>query len=1597
MDTKIKKVILKYFKNCIEEDSKESLKIDLNNSKSIIYFPKEDENFDEYLNFAYDENEKNIFYQILWINQENYDNNFLIWFFIKTRNNFNNSKYSIQKWWKYELNWYIKYETNWLRIQLINKLNYYKKILKLNLPLLEKENLKELFFSPDKWKNWISKIDFKPNLDFLDFYDNNKNENFYLVLEYIEIQDKDEKFNLKDNIITPLYLIWIEITSNDDWSFELSLKESEPEFLYNIKNKKWINIFPFSTENNWDDWFQEIQNLENDIKWITSSFSEKINYYKSKISQNINKEDEFIFNPCIITWNNNIQIIKNLLFDYNWIIQNKTALENLENNSLWFIFNENKFSNSWNTNQIINISSLNQEQEKIVNNVLNQNISVVIWPPWTWKSQVVVNLLANMYINNKTVIFASKNNTAVNTVIEKLEKYDFPYFPFLRLGNKQATNEWLPKILWKISKDTWWVHKEYSFNDIQNQKDIIKKIYNEIENIQKEYLDYYQEYEKFELLLWEISDEKVKDFLYKLLPLKLSFEKLKNDNIKNNNFLQSIEILKKDIIENKNIFEKLKNQILEIWWNEIKDKFDQIIQKNIKNYKSDYIKNTDDFNKLVYDIEEKLLEYQDNIKKHKDDINLLSQSSSNFIFDYDFLDYLLDKDIDYVNLIDIFDWINNWIIKSKNKINKNDIYVYFLKNWINNSLEKILEKWNFIDYNNNLTIELKKLTRDFKEINEYGWFKKIFWIQKKDFKKIYNSYLDLINLQSNIEIKNYFINVNQKNSTDSEDILYKIDDIFKLHDYEKTYNNFVNWNNDLQNNLKLQEEYIDNLKSIFWKYFKNWNFLEIWNEIDNISKSLKLYKKILKIEDNIRIINQEKEYSIKEYNNYLSKISDELYINFFNLNYEIILNLFDLLLESKNKNIFIQNLVQEEQKNLNDYKSFQENIFTELQKNIWWDFLIYLKEKFSWNIWSIFNEIIKLEDTNKVKNNINNFLNKLKTNKKSISILSKELSGEQKVLEEKSKNYFSYKIYGNTKDFKPQIKDSIEWIYHAYDKSKETWKNKDVFLKEMYEKVFWKVNIFVTTNQSTYNLPLEKGFYDYLIIDEASQNDLASIIPLMYRCKKIIVIWDPHQLQNITKLTEENSKKIFEQKLNEINIDPKIYEIDFKNIFNYGKSKDYSLSAFNSINHIYNWVFNQETLALKEHYRCYSDIINFSNKIIWEYDLFPKSYIFNKIIDEKITPLWIHWLKSIKAKDTEKTKQNDQEAKAIIEYLKELIQFYWDKITIWVISPYRNQVTLLNTYLRQEWLSEQKNILINTVHRFQWDEKDIILYSPVYPKSNLWNDKNLLNVAVSRAKSAFYIFWDKDSIYKAKDENWINLMKELIDYIDIISKQKEIIKINKFDTEYEKIFFEELKKANIKFDFHSIENNWKYELDFKLKLKWFNKYLNIELDWNSHDNKKSYDYTRNKIVEKLWNIEVIRYTNRYLMENIWEIIESLKKVCEVENNIILDDSKNQTQSVNIEKKKFNYKDFVNNKYWKPVIQYQNEKIEIIKKAVDLNKNIKFTYKNQKWEISKREIKIIDFWEYEFEWLKYLWVKWFCKLRNEERVFNIKNMRYIEII
>ena len=68
----------------------------------------------------------------------------------------------------------------------------------------------------------------------------------------------------------------------------------------------------------------------------------------------------------------------------------------------------------------LEILSLNDSQEEAMLDALRKPMTVVTGPPGTGKSQVVLNILANAVWNDQTVLFASKNNQAVDVVIEKM-------------------------------------------------------------------------------------------------------------------------------------------------------------------------------------------------------------------------------------------------------------------------------------------------------------------------------------------------------------------------------------------------------------------------------------------------------------------------------------------------------------------------------------------------------------------------------------------------------------------------------------------------------------------------------------------------------------------------------------------------------------------------------------------------------------------------------------------------------------------------------------------------------------------------------------------------------------------------------------------------------------------------------------------------------------------------------------------------------------------------------------------------------------------------------------------------------------------------
>lgn len=82
----------------------------------------------------------------------------------------------------------------------------------------------------------------------------------------------------------------------------------------------------------------------------------------------------------------------------------------------------------------------NSSQEKAVTAAFEHQISVIQGPPGTGKTQTILNIIANILVQGKTVMVVSNNNSATANVLEKLQKYglDFIVAPLGKRENKEA-------------------------------------------------------------------------------------------------------------------------------------------------------------------------------------------------------------------------------------------------------------------------------------------------------------------------------------------------------------------------------------------------------------------------------------------------------------------------------------------------------------------------------------------------------------------------------------------------------------------------------------------------------------------------------------------------------------------------------------------------------------------------------------------------------------------------------------------------------------------------------------------------------------------------------------------------------------------------------------------------------------------------------------------------------------------------------------------------------------------------------------------------------------------------------------------------------
>lgn len=117
---------------------------------------------------------------------------------------------------------------------------------------------------------------------------------------------------------------------------------------------------------------------------------------------------------------------------------------------------------------------INQSQYQAVKNAMENQISVIEGPPGTGKTQTILNIIANLIYNGKSVAVVSNNNSATANVFEKLKQFDFDYI-CATLGRKENKENFIQ------NQNGLYPNFEYNENDkieanLNKNKELIEQL-----------------------------------------------------------------------------------------------------------------------------------------------------------------------------------------------------------------------------------------------------------------------------------------------------------------------------------------------------------------------------------------------------------------------------------------------------------------------------------------------------------------------------------------------------------------------------------------------------------------------------------------------------------------------------------------------------------------------------------------------------------------------------------------------------------------------------------------------------------------------------------------------------------------------------------------------------------------------------------------------------------------------------------------------------------------------------------------------------------------------------------------------------------------
>lgn len=288
--------------------------------------------------------------------------------------------------------------------------------------------------------------------------------------------------------------------------------------------------------------------------------------------------------------------------------------------------------------------------------------------------------------------------------------------------------------------------------------------------------------------------------------------------------------------------------------------------------------------------------------------------------------------------------------------------------------------------------------------------------------------------------------------------------------------------------------------------------------------------------------------------------------------------------------------------------------------------------------------------------------------------------------------------------------------------------------------------ILGSSTHSIVNSIAKGAILDYVIIDEASQQDIVPGVLALGCAKNLIVVGDSRQLAHISASLG-------------LQAPADAYDCDRYSLL------DSCIGVFKD---------KLPRTLLREHYRCHPRIIQFCNQQFYDNALVPM----NQASAE--TPL--RMLVTARGNHTRKN-TNLRELDSILAVLDQGADGAWlDEDGRGFIAPYRAQVELSDAHLPADFVK-------NTVHKFQGRECDEIVFSTVLDKKrhnqkrlDFVDDARMINVAVSRARKRFTLVTG-DDVFTANNGHVAALMR----YVEYYAQDAQIVRapvVSAFDLLY---------------------------------------------------------------------------------------------------------------------------------------------------------------------------------------------------------------------